>query len=294
VPTVSPSRRRAGAAVLAAGAAVGALAWRALWSEPRRLVVDEHELRVPRWPAALDGLRLTLVSDLHAGGPQVDQAAVRRVVERVNATRPDLVAMLGDAIDRTVVGGSVVSADAVGRELAGLRAPLGTVAVLGNHDWANDGPGVLRALREAGLTVLENQATELTARGTTFCVAGVADATERLPDVYATLRGVPAERPVLLLSHNPDVFPQVPPRVSLTMSGHTHGGQIDLPLLRRRAIPSRFGDRYARGHVVEEGRHLFVTSGVGTSRWPVRFLRPPEIVVLVLRAGQPCAATLPR
>ncbi|MFL5845232.1 MAG: metallophosphoesterase [Solirubrobacteraceae bacterium] len=258
---------------------------RAAWFEPRRLVTREHELALPGWPAALDGLRLALLSDLHAGGPQVDQAAVRRVVERMNGLRPDLVAMLGDAVDRKVHGGGFVAPDAVGRELAALRAPLGAVAVLGNHDWSNDGRGVLRALREAGLTVLENETTERTWRGTRFCVAGLADATSRRPDVYATLRDVPVEQPLLVLSHNPDAFRQVPARASLTVSGHTHGGQIDIPLLRRLVIPSDYGDRYARGHVVEDGRHLFVTSGIGTSRWPIRLRRPPEVVMLTLRAG---------
>jgi len=116
-------------------------------------------------------------------------------------------------------------------------------------------------------------------------VAGVADATERRPDVNAALAAVPADAAVLLLSHDPDVFPRVPARVALTVSGHTHGGQVDLPGVPRRVIPSRFGDRYARGHVVEGGRHLFVTSGVGTSRLPIRLARPPEIVVLKLRAA---------
>jgi predicted MPP superfamily phosphohydrolase len=191
--------------------------------------------------------------------------------------------MLGDAIDPGVVGGTPVSPDAVGRELAALRAPLGVVGVLGNHDWGNDGLGVLRALREAGVIVLENSTTTIAVRGTTLCVAGLADVITRRADVHATLRDVPPGVPILLLSHNPDAFPQVPPRVSLTVSGHTHGGQVDLPVLRGRVIPSRFGARYARGHVVERDRHLFVTSGVGTSRWPIRLRRPPEVVVLTLR-----------
>lgn len=271
--------------VAAAGATALALMIRAAWFEPRRLVVLEHDLRLPGWPVALDGMRFALVSDLHGGGPQVDQRAIGRVVERVNSAAPDLVAMLGDAIDHTVVGGSVLAPEAIGRELGELRAPLGTIAVLGNHDWDNDGPGVLRALREAGATVLENATTELMFRGTPFCVAGLADATTRRPDVYATLRDVEPDRPILLLSHNPDTFPQVPSRVSLTVSGHTHGGQVSIPLLRGLAIPSRYGARYARGHVVEDGRHLFVTSGIGTSRWPIRLGRPPEIVVLRLLAG---------
>lgn len=244
----------------------------------------ERDLRLPGWPAGLDGLRLALISDLHAGGPQIGQEAIRRVTERVNEQRPDLVAVLGDVIDHRVVGGSTVAPEAVGRELGKLHAPSGTVAVLGNHDWANDGRGVLRALREAGITVLENETVELTFRTTTLCVAGLADATTRRPDVYAMLRDVPADTPILLLSHDPDAFGQVPRRVSLTVSGHTHGGQVDLPLLRRWVIPSRYGTRYARGHIVEGGRHLFVTSGIGTSRWPIRLRRPPEIVVLCLKA----------
>jgi predicted MPP superfamily phosphohydrolase len=267
-----------------AGAAVVALAARTLWFEPRRLVVAEHELALPGWPRELDGLRLALLADLHAGGPQIGQDTVRAVVERVNAQRPDLVAMLGDAIDHKVVGGTTIAPEAVGRELAALDAPLGTLGVLGNHDWSNDGAGVLRALREAGLTVLENASLVLEWRGTAFAVAGLADVQARLPDVTAALRDVPAGLPLLVLSHNPDAFPQVPPRASLTVSGHTHGGQVDVPLVRSVMIPSHYGARYARGHVVEDGRHLFVTSGVGTSRWPIRLRRPPEIVVLVLRA----------
>lgn len=251
-----------------------------------RLVVRRPELALPHWPAALDGLRLALVSDLHAGGPQVQPEHVAAVVERTVAEQADLIAVLGDVIDVRVRGGTFVAPDALGRALRALRAPLGVFAVMGNHDWhSGEGLGVLRALREAGMTVLENTAQALAARGTTLHVAGVADAHTRLPDVYAALRDLPAGEPVLLLSHNPDVFPQVPPRVSLTVSGHTHGGQVDLPLIRRVMIPSRFGDRYAHGHKVEGGRHLYVTSGVGTSRWPIRLRRPPEIAVLTLRAA---------
>lgn len=247
-------------------------------------MLREEELTLPRWPAALDGLRLALLSDVHAGGPQTGQDAVGRAVALVNAARPDLVAMLGDAIDPNVAGGTFVSPEAVGRELAGLRAPLGAVAVLGNHDWGNDGPGVLRALREARMTVLENERVLLEHRGTAFAVAGLADVQSRRPDVTAALRDLDPDLPLLVLSHNPDAFPQVPPRASLTVAGHTHGGQVDLPLVRRLMIPSRYGARYAHGHVVEDGRHLFVTSGIGTSRLPVRLRRPPEVVVLTLRA----------
>lgn len=265
--------------------AVLALVARAAWFEPRRLVVRERTLTLPRWPAALDGLRVALISDLHAGAPQVDVRAVERVVRRANRRTPDLVAVLGDFVDPANVGSEPVAPEAVARALGALRAPLGAIAVLGNHDWANDGPRVARALADAGLVVLENGSVPREHHGVTLRVAGLADAGRREPDIAAALADVAAGEPVLLLSHDPDVFPSVPGRVALTVAGHTHGGQVNLPWLRGRMIPSRFGDRYARGHVVEGGRHLFVTSGVGTSRWPIRLRRPPELVVLSLRAG---------
>lgn len=242
-------------------------------------MVRDRTLRLPRWPRSLDGLRVALVSDFHAGAPQVDAAAVGRVVRRVNRRRPDLVLVLGDLVDPRGHFARPVSPEAVAAELGRLRGRLGVFAVLGNHDWANDGPRVAAALRDSGIPVLENGWTSTGE----LVVAGLADAGTREPDLQATLDGVPPDAPVLLLSHDPDVFPRVPARVALTVSGHTHGGQIDLPLLKARTIPSRFGDRYARGHVVEDGRHLFVTSGVGTSRWPVRLRRPPEAVILRLR-----------
>ena len=115
-------------------------------------------------------------------------------------------------------------------------------------------------------------------------VAGMADATERTPDVPAAFADVPEDAAVLVLTHDPDLFPFVPERAALTVAGHTHGGQVDIPVVRRKVIPSRFGDRFQAGHVEEGGRHLFVTRGVGTSGWPIRFRSPPEVVVLTLRS----------
>ena len=111
---------------------------------------------------------------------------------------------------------------------------------------------------------------------------GLADLWTREPDVVGPLRDIPDDEPVIVLTHSPDVFPQVPVRVVLTLAGHTHAGQVVLPLLGRPIVPSRFGQRYAIGHVEEDGRHLFVTPGVGTSIIPVRFGVPPEISLLTL------------
>ena len=270
--------RAATASAAAAGLAAGAVAWRALWQEPRSSRVRERELTLERWPAALDGLRVALVSDLHAGAPHVGEERIERVVAAVNARRPDLVLLLGDYIDPEVRFGSAVAPAAVAERLAALRAPLGVVAVLGNHDWHNDGPGMRAALRAAGIPVLENAAL----RAGELWVAGVEDTRYRNPDVEKALRAVPDGAPVILLSHDPDLFPRVPNRVALTVSGHLHGGQVGLPLVRRPFIPSRYGERYARGHVVEDARQLYVTTGFGTTGWPVRLLAPPEVVILRL------------
>jgi uncharacterized protein len=265
--------------------AAAALAW-AAWIEPRRLVTVRRTLDLPRWPPALDGVRLGLVSDIHAGAPHVGLRAIARAVERLNAEAPDVMLVLGDCIDSHFLWGGRVSPEPIARELAALRAPLGTLAVLGNHDWRQSGDGMWRALMNAGIEVLENRA----AAAGDFHVAGLADLRERRPDLPTALAGVPADAPVILLSHDPDVFPFVPDRIALTLSGHLHGGQVAIPRMRRPAIPSRYGERYARGHVVEDGRHLYVSSGLGTSGLPLRFLAPPEVVVLELRAGPTRAA----
>jgi len=272
--------RAVAAGAAAAGLAAAAIAWRGLWQEPRSERVREHELALPAWPAALDGLRVALVSDVHAGAPHMDEGRIERVVAAVRDERPDLVLLLGDYVDYDVHFGSAVAPEAVAGRLAALRAPRGVVAVLGNHDWRHDGPRVRAVLRGAGIPVLENEAMRV---GDGLWVAGVEDSRHRRPDVEAALRDVPAGAPVILASHDPDLFPQVPVRVALTVSGHLHGGQVGVPLVRRRFMPSRFGERYARGHKVEGGRHLFVTSGLGTTGWPVRLLAPPEIVILRLR-----------
>jgi predicted MPP superfamily phosphohydrolase len=288
--------QRPGPAVTAglagAGLAGAAIAWRALWQEPRSGRVRERELDLgDRWPAVLDGLRVALVSDLHAGAPHVGPERIARLVAAVNAQCPDLVLLLGDYIDPGVRFGSRVAPATVAERLAALRAPLGVVAVLGNHDWRNDGPGVRAALRGAGIPVLENDAL----RAGDVWIAGVEDTRHCDPDVERALRDVPDGAPAILLSHDPDLFPRVPDRVALTVSGHLHGGQIGVPLIRRPFMPSRFGERYARGHVVEGGRHLYVTAGFGTTGWPVRLLAPPEAVVLRLSAaGAPPRAPVAR
>src|SRR5690348_15212925 len=142
-------------AIAAAGGVAAAAAW-ATVVEPRRLRVRRVEVEVEGWPAALDDLKIALVADLHAGAPYVGEERVEQVVAAVNRARPDMVALLGDYVDPNVTFGGEVAPEAVARRLGELEAPLGSFAVLGNHDWKNDGDRVRHALREQLIDVLEN------------------------------------------------------------------------------------------------------------------------------------------
>jgi predicted MPP superfamily phosphohydrolase len=252
------------------------------------IVLKDQSLVLPAWPAALAGLRVAVVADIHAGGPQVDRERLDEIVERVNEQQVDLVALLGDYIDPAVALGEWIEPETIAAKLAGMHARLGTVAVLGNHDWAHTGARMGSALRDAGITLLENDvvhvAADPTAAADGFWVAGLGDLDKRIADLDGTLAKVPDGEPVLLLSHNPDVFPRVPAHVALTLSGHTHGAQVDIPLIRDKTTPSRYGAHYTSGHIEEGGRHLYVSDGIGTSRFPIRFRAKPEIAVIELQA----------
>jgi predicted MPP superfamily phosphohydrolase len=252
----------------------------------RRLTLD-------RWPPELDGLRVGVVGDVHAGAPHVGVERARKIAAKLAEHRPDLLLMAGDLVDIEVAGAKPVDPDAVAAALATVGIPR--IAVLGNHDRTFGTRQVARALRHAGFTVLENEAERMvTAGGRVVWVCGVADDESGRPRPDAALAAVPAREPVIVLTHSPDVFPRIPDRVALTVAGHTHGGQVALPRLKERVIPSRFGDRYDRGVKTEGGRTLFVTAGVGTSRWPIRLGVPPEVAVLELASADVATRDAPR
>jgi predicted MPP superfamily phosphohydrolase len=269
-------------ALIAAGAALAVWAG---WIEPRRLVVRRETLSLRGWPRALDGLRAGVMADFHSGVPHMGRPEIARAVARLAAESPDLLLLLGDYVDASPLWGGRLAPEAIAGELGALRTPLGTYAVLGNHDWRAAPDRMWTALETAGITVLENRAVPVDAPGGRLWVAGLADMRNRRSDVAAALRDVPDDpsQPVLLLSHDPDAHPGVPARVALTLAGHVHGGQVAIPILRRLAIPSRHGERYARRHHDDGGRRLYVSSGLGTSGMPVRLLAPPEVVLLELR-----------
>jgi uncharacterized protein len=254
--------------------------------EPSRLVVNRLELTIPKWPAALSGTRVAFLSDLHIGSPFWDLARLQQLVTRVNAERPDLVLLGGDYSINGIVGGKFVPIEPIAAELGQLRAPLGVIAVLGNHDWWNSGQRTRAALEANGIQVLDEEVTRVDAHGGHFCVLGMRDYVVRTQTVQRSLDLALPGMPLLVLVHEPDFFAKMDDRVSLTLAGHTHGGQVNLPFLGRPVVPSSYGQRYAAGHIVEQGRDLFVTTGLGTSILPIRFGVPPEVALLTLRAAR--------
>jgi predicted MPP superfamily phosphohydrolase len=281
-------KSKLGIGCLTLGVVFVVLALWALWVEPSSITVRRVKLEIPKWHVEHADMKIAVLTDLHVGAPHMGLEQLRRVVERTNAEAPELVLITGDFViggenhEGGVVGGTFVEPEPIAAELKNLRAPLGVFAVLGNHDWWYDGERVMSALKSVGIVVLENRAVRIERGGRSFWLAGVADLWTRTPDIKGTLGQVEGDDPVLLITHNPDIFPEVPPRVSLTIAGHTHGGQVNLPLIGRPVVPSKFGQRYAMGHIVEQGRHLFVSGGIGTSIVPIRFRVPPEIVILNL------------
>jgi predicted MPP superfamily phosphohydrolase len=258
----------------------------AVWSfliEPRLLRVRYVEISLPALAHEHDGLRIAVLTDLHVGSPHHGLPMLGRIVSAVNQEQPDAVLILGDIVIQGVLGGKFVPPEQIAPVLGQLQSRFGSFAVLGNHDWWLDAPRVSAALELAGITLLEDAAAAITVDGEPLWLAGVSDFWEGAHDVEAALQNVPEAAPVILFTHNPDIFPRVPARVSLTIAGHTHGGQVNLPLLGRPIVPSQFDQRYAAGHIVENGRNLFVSTGLGTSILPIRFRVPPEIVVVTIR-----------
>jgi len=286
------TRRRfiaAGAGALALSASATATYAGAI--EPMGVKLTRYALTPPHWPAGRK-LTITVIADLHAGGPDMTLPHVQRVVDLAQDLRSDLVVLLGDFkawywhFESTPVADPLWAA-----ELARLDAPLGTWAILGNHDWWHDLVGVRSALAGVHIPILENNAVLLGRAGQRFWLAGIGDQLayplgrgrfRGVDDLPGTLAQVQTDDPVLLLVHEPDIFPNVPDRVALTLAGHTHGGQIRLPLVWPHFVPSRYGARYAYGHVIEDDRHLIVSGGLGTSIIPARLGVPPEIVHITL------------
>src|SRR5438552_9548790 len=250
--------------------------------EPNRLVVRQSTIQIDNWPKELSGLRIAMIGDIHTGGPFIDDNKLRKIVELANQQNPDLIVLLGDYMSPNSWHSHRVEPEVTASALKNLKAPLGVYAILGNHDWWYNGERVKRAFEQNGIRILEDEVAEVKWRAGSFYLAGLADLWTRPQHVNETIAKVPSDSPIIALTHNPDVFPNLPQSVPLMLAAHTHGGQVNLPLIGTPIVPSRFGPKYTAGPIYENGHHLFVTTGIGTSILPVRFRVTPEIVILTI------------
>jgi uncharacterized protein len=257
--------------------------------EPRfRLAVRQWMVSHPSWPKTAKPLRIGILTDIHAVEPWMSAARIASISRRLNAHRPDIIVLLGDyvcALKRPFRSRKIPVAEWVGA-LKELHAPLGVYAVLGNHDhWTGEAGLIREHFGKAHIRLLENAAVPIESAGRRFWLAGLGDQMENDDDLPGTLHQIKDNAPAVLLAHEPHIFKHVPERFALTLSGHTHGGQVYVPFVGRPAIPAAVA-RYAYGHVQEGGRHLVVSAGLGLTAVPVRFLVPPEIAIVTLRHGE--------
>jgi len=255
--------------------------------EPNRLVVNQREIQIDNWPKELGGLRIALIGDIHTGSPFIDDQKLERIVELTNQQNPDLIVLLGDYVNRATWHARLVEPEVTAAHMKKLHAPLGVYAILGNHDWWYNGEKVQKAFEDAGIRVLENDVAEIKWREKSFWLVGFADYWSLRFRIKDTLSKVPPDATTIAISHNPDIFARVPTSVPLLLAAHTHGGQVNFPLIGTPIVPSRFGSKYTAGHIFENGHHLFVTTGIGTSILPVRFRVTPEIVILTVQSKGP-------
>ena len=245
--------------------------------EPNLMIEKHKKLYLPNWNQSLNGLKVGVVSDMHIGTNYVDLERVERITERINRQNPDIILILGD-FDTLAIAETDYSEKDISDVIKKFKSKYGTVAILGNHDYYPS--ALIRGiLQDAGVKLLENSDCYITHNNTQFRIVGFKDIWH-YTIVPSEIVGEVKES-TLVLSHNPDTFPKIPQEVSLTLSGHTHGGEIYLPIIGSPMVPSKYHERYRKGYIVENNKHLLVTSGVATLSH-LRLCNPPEIIFLEL------------
>lgn len=274
----------------------------AYFIEPYRLVVNQTEIRIKGWNSAFDGLRVAIISDIHAGSNGVDEAKLRKIVATTNAQNPDVIVLLGDYVSQQRSNLPIrqrtlkMEPGVISENLKGLTAKYGVFVVLGNHDEWHGANAVVTAFDAIGYKVLNGELAVIEKDEHRLRVLGLKDHQQieswkaYTDDARKILAATEGTGDVLVLQHSPDVLPIITGDLSISndlklmLAGHTHGGQVWLPLFGSPVVPSSYGQKYAFGHVKENGVDMFVTTGIGTSILPFRFLVPPEIAVLTIRS----------
>ena len=265
-------------ALLAIGLLLCAKAWHDTMRDPE---VPRTQIALHGFPADAAPITAALISDVHVAGPDMPPERLERIVEQINALEPDIVLIAGDLVSEKGLGTHVYTPEEIVAPLGNLDAPLGVVVAPGNHDHWFDWDGLRSELERYGIRVLQNEAAQIGP----LVVGGVDDAYTRrddLPLVIEAMDELQGGR--LILTHSPDIFPQVPGDVSLVLAGHTHCGQIRFPFIGAPTTLSRYGDRFACGETIEHEQSVVVGAGLGTSVLPLRFGTHPKIWLVELTA----------
>jgi uncharacterized protein len=278
-----PRRRTIAALLLVATALGGAKAWSDTVGEA---VIERTHVTMPGLPAGSAPLRLALISDIHVAGPDMPPERLERMVAQVNALHPDLVLIAGDLVSEKRTATHIYTPEEIVAPLGALKAPLGVIAVPGNHDHWFDMPGLAAELERHGIALLANEAMQ----AGPLVIGGLDDDYTGRADMRATLAGMaPLQGARMMLSHSPDPFPGLPNSVPLMLAGHTHCGQIAYPWGGAPAYLSDYGDRYGCGRIDENGKVLIVGAGLGTSLIPLRLFTQPTVWLIELRTPEQIA-----
>jgi uncharacterized protein len=251
------------------------------WNATRDPIIHRAGVSVANWPEGQTPIKVLLLSDIHVAGPDMPPKRLERLVKQFNRLKPDLVLIAGDLVSKKRVATHIYTPKQVVAPLAGLKAPLGVIVAPGNHDHWFDPDALTEELRAIGLTVLQNEAVK---RGP-IIVGGIDDDYSGHDDIPATVAAMDALLPAprILVTHSPDVVPDLPLPVAAVFAGHTHCGQIAFPLIGSISYVSRYGDRFACGDINDDGQRVFVGAGLGTSILPLRYGAPPDAWLVTLK-----------
>ncbi len=274
----------------------------AYFVEPDRLVVNRYEIRIDGWNPAFDSFRVALISDIHAGSHCIDEDKLRKIVQLTNDEKVDAIFLLGDYVSQVRTSEPItqrplrMEPGVLASALSGLRAKYGVFVVLGNHDQWSEPTVIQYDLEQVGYNVLNGEMAEINLpEGGKLRILGLPDHMTigiwKNYSANAQRWAAPTEGKgdLIILQHSPDALPAITGDLAISkdtkvmFAGHTHGGQVWLPVVGAPVVPSMFGQKFARGLVKDSGINVFVTSGVGTSILPFRFMVTPEIAVVTIR-----------
>lgn len=270
-----------------------ALALYSYFIEPNRLEINRYVVE----NSGINGVKIVLASDFHI--KPYGQKRLDKIIELINKEEPDIVISTGDYVCGHTKHSTMPIED-IAKNLGRVQTKYGFYTSLGNHDGWYNPKIVAKALEENGIKVLNNENVKLNINGQEFFIAGVEDYDTGKPDIDKALRGIENE-PAILLTHSPDMFNRISTNITLTLAGHTHGGQIRLPLIGPIFTASNHHDKFAKGwkqlknrelikidetkpiKLTKDSKTMFITRGIGVSILPFRFNCPPEINVIELK-----------